>query len=327
MGVLALMLFSAAFVPGLAAEPEQDVRSSQIDLRDDTPIEVLSVPGDTVTLRLDTRLTHRYGPADNVSIELRAIDSDTELLADTRVESVGTITGDREVSVPVNLSLDREGDYRIKTLVYADDERVTTGVREIHGLGSLPPDYARSPVEFQRFEESGESLPSLSYAIENDDANRTTLNVSAALVNNGNSEAGDVSVRMRARQAESNVVADSQTVRVGSIEPGHTVGPSVRLSVPAGYNYWMDAILVKDGVVIGTASDPANLDPTRTLSENESERSVDFEAGDFERTDVADDAETSTPYSDGSGPGFGAGLALLALVGTGLLAGRRTSHE
>ncbi|MFB6308119.1 MAG: PGF-CTERM sorting domain-containing protein, partial [Haloarculaceae archaeon] len=296
--LLVAMLLALTLVPGALEQPESDVRPSQLDLRPDSPIAVQSVRGETVTLRLDSRLAHRGGPAENVTVEVRAIDAETGLLADSVTTDVGDIEGDREVSVPTNITVERAGGYRLETIVYEDGERVTSGRRTISGVGTLTPEYARSSVQFQRFDTQGADLPTITYAIENVSDGRTTMRVSTYLTNTGDESAGDVTLLVRARQADSNVIADTTTVRTGTIRPGRTITQEVELSVPDGYNYWLDAILMKDGVVVGTASEPANLDPTETLTKNQTREEVNFSSGDFEPGDDRPDREpqaTGTP--------------------------------
>ncbi len=43
-------------------------------------------------------------------------------------------------------------------------------------------------------------------------------------------------------------------------------------SVPNDYNYYIDAVLLRDGVVIDTARGAANLNPTERLRENVTRR-------------------------------------------------------
>jgi PGF-CTERM protein len=87
-------------------------------------------------------------------------------------------------------------------------------------------------------------------------------------------------------------------------------------------------VLWKDGVVIDSARGAANLDPTETISVNETQRDVELRVSDFTRGDeTAGDRprpeETGMPTS-GGGPGFGVGVAFVALVAAALLARRKS---
>ena len=322
--LLSLALLGSLFaIPGAFSQPEEDIRPSRLDLRE-TTIDARSVGGETVTLAVDSRLEHRGGTAGNVTVESRAIDADTGLVATSTRQSLGNVSGDREIQVLTNLTVERQGGYRIETIVYADQQRRTFGRTTVRNVDALVPEYARSSVSFQEFENADVPLGAINYRIESVENNRTTMNVSVFLTNTGDEPAGDLQLRLRARQAESNVVADESTIRVGQIRPGRTTTVSTELTVPDGYNYWLDGILQSDGVIIGTESAPANLDPTEVLEENVTRRDTGFQSGDFEEQRTGLPQATDEPrYTSSSGPGFTAVAALaVALVATLVLARR-----
>ncbi|KAA9397365.1 PGF-CTERM sorting domain-containing protein [Haloarcula sp. CBA1130] len=325
--VVLTMLIGATAVPGALSEPQDDVRESYLDLRE-TTIEPAAVDGQTVTLAIDARLSHRGGPAENVTVETRAIDADTGLVATTTRQSVGDIDGEREVSVRSNITVERAGGYRIDTIVYEDGNRVETGQQSVQNVDALTPAYARSTVTFQRFENAGVPLDSITYRIDSVSDNQTTLNVSVYVTNAGNTPSDDLSLRLRARQADSNVIADESTVRVGQIRPGRTEIVRTQLTVPDGYNYWLDGMLLSDGVIVGTESSPANLHPTERLQENETRQEVGFQSSDFEQ-DRPEEREMDGPQQTaaGEGPGFTALLGLIAVLASALLIARRQTNE
>ncbi|MBX0294230.1 DUF7490 domain-containing protein [Haloarcula nitratireducens] len=310
------MVASATAVPGVLSEPTEDVRPSHLDLRD-SYVDAHDVTGETVTLSLTSTLEHRGGAAENVTVVTRAIDADTGLVATTERQTLGDVTGERDVSFTRNLTVERDGDYRIETTVAEDGRRVSVQRRTVRNVGALTPAYARSTVAFHRFENANTPLRAISYRIVDVADNETTLNVTAYLTNSGDDQAGGLSLRVRARQADSNVVADESALRVGQIRPGRTQTASTALTVPDGYNYWLDGILRSDGVIVATESAPANLDPEETLTANETRRDVGFDSGDFAEETVEDggmDGRAATSTAGGSGPGFTALAALVALV-------------
>lgn len=321
--VLGVTLLAAALVPGTLAQPGDDVRSSRLDIAD-TTLAAGAVGGETATLTVQTSLRHFGGPAENVTVVYRAIDTDTGLVATTVSREVGAVSVDGELAVTTNLTVERQGGYRIETLVYQDQRRIETVRTTVNGVGTLQPDYARSPVKFHRFETV--DLPAVQYSIENVRDNRTTLSVTTLLTNEGDAPAGDLRVVVTARQADSNIVAARSSMRVSGIEPGRTATPSTRLTVATGYNYHLDALLYKDGVIVGTAQSAANLDPTETISTNQTRRKVGLQVEDFERAGPGGRDRprgTGTPQP-AQGPGFGVPIALLAvaLLGTAVLVRR-----
>jgi PGF-CTERM protein len=237
---------------------------------------------------------------------------------------VGSVADEREVTARGNLTVEREGGYRIETVVYEDGRRRLTGTTEVRGVDTLTPAYAESTVRFHRFDAD---LPSVQYHVEDVDDNRTTLTVSTYLTNGGDDAAGDLRLVVQARQADSNIVADEAEVDVGAIRPGRTETPTAELTVPTGYDYYLDAVLWKDGVIVGTARSAANLDPTETIDVNATRREVGLRVGEFEPDEEPDEdapapERTPTP-SASSGPGFGVVAAVIALLGA--LAARRWS--
>jgi PGF-CTERM protein len=133
---------------------------------------------------------------------------------------------------------------------------------------------------------------------------------------------------MALRQADSNIVAGRTSVPVGSIRPGRTTTVETQLTVPSGYNYYVDAVLRRDGVVIDSARGAANLDPRETISVNETRRDVELRVSDFSRGE-GDDVDRPAPEATGGptesgGPGFGVGAAAAAVAAAALLARRRS---
>jgi PGF-CTERM protein len=321
-----LAVVSAVALPGALADPSADrpVRPGPVNIAD-VEIRTGDVTGETVTLSVEARLDHRGPPARNVSVRFRAVDADSGLVATSRTVDVGDIAGDREVPAATNLTVEREGGYRVEAVVYRDGQRVDSGGRELRGLSALQPPYARSSV---RFTES-EALPPVAFAVADTADNRTTLDLQATLTNGGDDTPEDLRVGFTLRQAESNIVADRTSVDVGSIRPGRTETVSTTVTVPEGYNYYVDVVLWRDGVVIDTARGAANLDPTETIRVNETRRDVELEVSDFERGGGDDGARREpTERADGasgsSAPGFGVGVAALAVLCAALIAGRWT---
>lgn len=335
LGVLALALVVGAAGLALAApnalaeRTDENVRPSVLTLQDPR-VAAGEVGGERAELSLDVRMDHRGGPADNVTVEVQAVDTDTGLVATTVRKEIGRVEGAREVRTRVNVTVDRQGGYRLYIRVYEDGRRVETGATTVSGVDSLTPDYAASSVGFERFGDGPASIPVITYEVAEEAANRTTLRTGTYLTNSGDEPAGGLRLVVAARQVESNVIADRATVEIGEIGPGETVTEAADLTVPSNYNYYLDGLLFSDGVVVGSATASANLDPTRPVPENTTREEVDFQAGDFE-PDAGDGEEApatpmATEAGGASGSGFGVAGALAALLTLAALAARR-NHE
>lgn len=321
--VLGATVLVAILVPGSLAQPGEDVQSSRISIAD-TSLAAGAVRGETATLGVTTYLRHSGGPAENVTVVYRAVDTDTGLVATTVRRDIGAIRTDGELTVTGNLSVERQGGYRIETLVYEDDQRVETGRTTVNGVGTLQPEYARSPVKFHSFETL--DLPAVQYSISEVRDNRTTLSVTTLLTNEGDVTSGELRVVVMARQSDSNILADRAATQVSPMEPGRTATPSTELTVASGYNYYLDALLYKDGVIVGAAQSAANLHPTETIEANQTRQSVGLNVEDFERSEsgAADRSADARGTALQGSPGFGVPVVLgaIALLAAGGLTRR-----
>ncbi|SDF95171.1 DUF7490 domain-containing protein [Halorientalis regularis] len=325
----AVLVAAALFVavaPGALADATPDPPPSELSVREQT-IAAGDVTGGTATLSVRSRLSHDGGPGENVTVLVRAVDLDTDLVAAETTEEVGSVQGTREVPVVQNISVDREGDYRIETIVYQDGERVASGRKTVRGVGGLQPAYARTGVEFHSFEGFGSGqLPPIQFSIAETEGASATLNVTAYLTNTGDVANDQLRITFLARQADSNIVADRSVRRVGSIRPGRTAMPSTLLTVPDDYNYKLMAMIQADDVLVGTAQATATLNPNQTVTVDTTNSSADtLDTSDFEtdegvqRTERAPDERGTT---SSSGPGFGVGAVAVAVLVVAIYARR-----
>lgn len=326
VGVVAVALLVAAAVPGVLADPTDDgpLPPGRVTLADDLALAPSDVNGQTATLHVETRLEHRGNAANNVTVRFRAVDAESGLVETTKTVDVGNLTSDGERVVETDLTVRREGGYRIETVVFRDTERVDSGTTTVRGLDALTPAYAETSVGFS----DSDVLPPVSVSVADTANNRTTLSLSASLTNRGDGPSENLQVTLLLRQADSNIVADRQTVDVGTIRPGRTATAETELTVPSNYNYYVDAVLWKDGVMVDTARSVANLDPQRRIQVNESVEDVEFRVEDFE-SDAGRDGgdsgargESTRTTTEGASPGFGVVVAVVALLGSALVARR-----
>ncbi len=325
LGLLVLLVVAAVAVPGALADREESIRPAHLDYRD-SAVQAGAVTGETVTLRLDTRLGHHGGPARNVTVEVRAVDAASGMQVATATTDLGTVSGEREVTAQTNITVPRQGAYDLRTVVYVDGQRRVGGSQTVSGVGTLIPEYARTDVNFRSFPAPTTSIPPIVYTVQDVSDGQATLDVTPFLTNTGDQAESNLELVVLARQADSNIVADRAVVSVGEIAPGRTAQPSVSVTVPDDYNYYLDAMLRRDGVVVATTSVPASLDPTEAIPTNTTRRDVGLETGDFEQEDGSGERVTEEPQmTEGSqGPGFGVTAALLAILAGVALYARRS---
>lgn len=320
LAVAAATVVAAAVFPGALADRTEPAPDGDIEM-EEIAISATDVGGERLGLATDVRLAHSEGVSENVTVELRAIDTSSGLIEATQVVSVGGVTERGELSATATLRVERGGDYDVEAIVFQNGIRETIGSKRVDGTEALTPGYPENPVEFHRFTNDG--FPTIEYQIGETVGNETTLEVSTYVTNGGETTADKLTLVLQARQVDSGIVAAKQEVDVASIGPSQTARPEADLTVPTQYNYYLDGVLYRNGVIVDTARAGATLDPTDVVPDNQSEQEQnDFDVGDFESDDeTGDDGAAPTGDPDGGdgsaddgGPGFGLAVALLALV-------------
>lgn len=329
VGVLAVLSAAAVVVPGALADRDDPIRPAHLEYRESN-VQAGVVTGETVTLRVESRLGHDAGPAENVTLVHRVIDENSGLLVETARNDLGSLDGEREFAPTTNVTVPRDGAYEIRTTVYVDGERRATGQQTVSGVGTLIPDYARTDAAFRAAPTLVTDVPPIPYSIREASGVETALAVQPFVTNTGDGTEDDLELVVQARQTDSNIVADRATTAVGAIEPGRTVQPTVELTIPDEYNYELDAMLRRDGVVVASATLPASLDPSEAVSANVTRRDVGLETSDFERETGRDGPATESNDRSGrtdgqDGPGFGVAAALVAMLAGVTIAARRSS--
>ncbi|OYR44574.1 PGF-CTERM sorting domain-containing protein [Halorubrum sp. Ea8] len=283
------------------------------------------VRGETAELRLGVDLRHRGPTVENVTVRHRAIGADSGLLVDETTVDIGEVDGGGERTINGSVDVERAGGYRIETAVFADGERVETRTTRVGGVAALTPDYADTRVGFT----DGNVWPTVAVSVREADNATPTLSVSVSVTNRGDAASDPLDLRLLMRQAESNVIADEARETVGSVRPGRTETVTTTVEVPANYNYYVDAALWSDDVLIDETQGVANLNPRETIDADESVEEVEFSVEDFADGGAGGDdgADGERPRDDGSTddgtPGFGPVAALAALLAAALYARRR----
>ncbi|ELZ55047.1 MULTISPECIES: DUF7490 domain-containing protein [Halorubrum] len=314
----------AVAAPDALTDPrETDEPPGHVDVAGAT-VAPGEIRGETAELRLGTDLEHRGGTVENVTVRHRAIGAESGLLVDETTVDVGDADFEGQRTVNGTITVEREGGYRIETVVFADGERRTSRTTRVSGVAALTPDYADTRVGFT----DGSVWPTVAVSVADAGDGRATLSVSVSVTNRGDGASEDVDLRLYLRQAESNVIAADATETVGTVRPGRTDTVTATVEVPEGYNYYVDAALFDDDVLVDETQGVANLNPQETITADETVRDVEFSVEDFERGEdgAAGGDDAGAPdrdASDDSTPGFGPLVALVALVVAALTARRR----
>jgi hypothetical protein len=328
VAVLVLAVVAAAALPGVVAEPREQVRAPGPIEVEELSVQPGNVSGATAELALQAQVAHHGNPTRNVSVRFRAIDAESGFVVAERRVSLGTLTDEGWHAANATLRVERSGGYVLEARLFQDDRPVDTVRREVSGMAALTPAYARTGVSFT---EQG-TVPTVLVGVESVQDNRTTLRVETSLTNEGDVVSEDLRTAVVVRQAESNVVAGRAETDVGQIRAGRTERATATVTVPSGYNYYVDVALYKDGVLVDSTRSVANLDPEQRISANVTETDVEFQVSDFEgESDGPPGQRRTTVEEEGAGgavPGFGLGAGLAAVVvALAFVNFRRDIHE
>ena len=325
VALLAVGAVGAVAAPDAVTDPrERSEPPGRIDVAGST-VAPGDVRGETAELRLGTDLEHSGGTVENVTVRHRAIGAESGLLVDETTVDVGDVDFEGEDTVNGTVTVEREGGYRIETVVFADGQRRQELTTRVAGVAALTPDYADTRVGFT----DGAVWPTIAVSVVEADDETATLSAAVSVTNRGDAVSDDVDLRLYLRQADSNVIAAEAAETVGTVRPGRTDTVTATVEVANGYNYYVDAALFDDDVLVDETRGVANLNPRETITANETVRDVQFSVEDFERDDAAGgDGADGAPRDggDASGdatPGFGPLVALVALVVAALTARRR----
>lgn len=325
--VIVIGVVGVVAVPAAVDDPRSgEDRPGHVDIAD-IVIEPAAVTGETATLDLAVDLQHRGAAVENVTIRHRALGAESGLLVDETTVVAGTVGApdrDGETTINGSLDVDRAGGYHLETAVFADGERVTEQTTRIGGVAALTPSYADSSVEFT----DGAVWPTVAVSVADAGDETATLSVSTSVTNHGDDPSEDLDLRVVLRQADSNVVAATERATVDTIRPGRTDTVTTSVTVPDGYNYYVDAALFDDDVLIDETQAVANLDPQETIDANETVEDVAFTVEDFagETDEPVERPEEDAPATDvdDAAPGFGIVAAGVAVLFVALAIRRRS---
>ncbi|WP_265108528.1 DUF7490 domain-containing protein [Halosolutus halophilus] len=342
--VVAVAALTTLALSGAVSDPSAPDTGAAIDRAGtasllEVTIAADEVSGETATLAVDTYLQHEGPAVENVTVVHRTTDTDTNLVVDVTEREVGGLESESEEVVSGTVDVPREGTHRIETIVYTDGTRTESVSHRVSGVDSLTPAYADTGLEFHSYTGALADVPAIEYEVESSTGDRVELAVESYLTNAGDRTADGLELELKARQADSNIVADSATVDLSGVEPGETVSPTTTLEIPGEYAYHLDGILWLDGTIVATDRAGADLRPNATdggdldtaeFDENGTSKEFETSEGDAESFDEEDEVE-GADHDDGADSadgtaGFGVAVAAVALLATIALA-RRSTNE
>lgn len=310
LGILlasALILSLAVVLINKDAFVQEPEPSAYLSIRD-VDIKPMEVTSANVEVNVTVYMNHEGGKTRNATMLIRAISSDTKLLAAQAFTPIPETVSYKTIIVSQNLKVERNGGYELNILLFDNGTILDSGSVNIAGLSALTPQSKRS----------GMVLNNIDFMVSGVTAGRVTISPDIYLENRGAQASENLNLVVKARQADSNLLADKTTSETGVIASESTAVKSVKLDVPDEYNYMVVVELWKGDVLINTWEKPVLLAPTKTVPKGSEEKKVNIEVSKFVREGVpmagATPAPFATPYAQPKTPGFEAFAAITALI-------------
>ena len=286
---------------------ESHLRIAEIDI---SPERVTSTD---VLLSVTTYVENRgNGVSGDAKLILKAFDSASGLLVGETTTSAGSIDEDKTMPVLQQISVKREGDYRIDVVLFEDDKRLRQQSMQIYDIGGLTPNIHDIGIKIQEMD----------FLVENVTDSRVVIGVDLYLTNEGDSTSEDLPMLVKAREVDAGLLADKIRITTGSIKKETTIICSCEITVPDGYNYVVEALIWKNDTIVERGEGVVQLNPKRTIPKDEEIVSDKIRVEDFMPEAEARD------YGDSVGgmekaPGFTSILAAITIMVAALTCIRR----
>jgi hypothetical protein len=301
---LAIVLMNSdALVQDSVYKPPAYFSIREVDVK---PVEVTS---SLIEVNITAYIYHGEGEAKNATMLIRAINSNTGLHEAEVSSPIPESDRDKTVTASAKLKVQRNGNYDLKILLYDNGSIRESGSVSIKGLDALTPVAKRSGV----------AVNNIDFIVSGVSAGRASIRSDVYLENKWAAPSENMNMIVKARQAESNLLADKKSSETGVIAGEATAVKSVQLDMPDGYNYMMVVELWKGDVLVNTWEKALMLAPTKTVPKESVEKRMNIEVSKFVREGGAPPVpgEMGAPYAAATAkmePGFGAIMAFVALI-------------
>ena len=308
------------FVQQLEYKPPSYLTIREVD------VKPLDVTDSFVDINITAYLNHAGGESNNASMVIRAINRDAGLLISQGSTSISKIEFDKTITVYQNLRIDRDKNYELRIFLFDNGSVQDSGTISVQGLSILTPKSKDNKI----------IMNNIDFIVSGVDASRVAINPDIYLENTGPDISKNLRLIVKAREADSNLLADKTTSETGEIKSEATIIKTVQLKVPDKYNYMVVVELWNDDILTNTWERPVLLAPTKTLPKESQEKKVNIEVSKFVREGygetvpgmtVAVSATTVPPYAPEmkKEPGFEIIFGMIAIL-IGLSFIRRHRH-
>ena len=305
VSIAIVLMNSDALINEKEFKPSAYFSISEIDVK---PVEVTS---DLIEVNVTAFIYHGGGEAKNPLMLIRAINSNTGLHEAEVSTPIPESDSDKTVTASAKLKIQRNGNYDLRILLYDNGSIRESGSVGIKGLNALTPAAKKSGVE----------VNNIDFIVVGASGGKASITSDVYLENKWAAPSENMNMIVKARQAESNLLADKRSSETGVIVGEATSVKSVQLDVPEGYNYMMVVELWKGDVLVNTWEKALMLAPTKTVPKESQEKKMTLEVSKFMReggaipvpgvTMTAPASYAATPKME---PGFESIVAIAALV-------------
>ncbi len=287
------------------------------DFEDNSQLEISNVDissekirSSYVDLNITTEIKSNFADSDNVSLLLKVYDKETGFLDMQRDVFIGSVENGETVFIPLEISLLKEGGYRMEVQLLEDDQKKRSRQLEISNLDSLTPDVADIGIE----------IGDVDFIVKGVVDNKVELQADIYLSNEGRALSDDYRVLIKARERDASLLADKAWTNTGSILPETTKIVSVGMTVPKDYNYIVDVIIWDKDTIIKRGESEIQLSPETVLDKDTVVQKKVINAEDFEERFV--DEVPEEEYADET-PGFTILFALVSILVVAFIHRRR----
>jgi hypothetical protein len=295
-------------------EPVQWLPPSTLSIRevDVKPMEITSA---RIEVNVTAYINHAGTRTQNATMLIRAINSGTKLLETQVSTPIPETESDIEktLSVSTNLNVERNGGYELNILLFDNGSIRDSGMVNIQGLSAMTPESKRSGV----------TLSNIDFTIGNVSAGKVSIRSDLYLENKGPDVSDNLKLIVKAREANSNLIADKTNAQTGMIMNETTAVKTVQLVVPGEYNYMVVVELWRGETLVNTWEKPVLLAPTKTVPKESVDKKMTLEVSKFVREagSPAQIMGTPAPYDNYGNigvtpkePGFEMFAAISALM-------------
>lgn len=261
-------------------------------------VKPLDITDSFVDINITAYLNHAGGKTNNASMIVRAINRDAGLLINQGSTSIPETEFDKTILTYQNLRIDRDKNYELRIFLFDNGSVQDSGTISVQGISILTPKSKDNKIV----------LNNIDFIVSGVDTSRVSINPDIYLENTGPEISKNLKLIIKAREADSNLLADKTTSETGEIKSEATIIKTVQLKVPDKYNYMVVVELWNGDILTNSWEKPVLLAPTKTLPKESQEKKVNIEVSKFVREGQMETkmpVPTSTPPA-GYAPGMGA---------------------